>query len=154
MTTFNDYVIESLMEAYSAPYGKHGSRGNPSPILPAARAVFNKNKVTPDHSHSKEGGAWHEGDGHVRTYVSHHDKWGPEGHSTVKKHFHVASSGHYHPDKDHTKIGEQEHFSHDQSQKRLHPGHLVGVSNYTNGKKVNHHGEDHSKTAAPLHVYK
>jgi hypothetical protein len=148
MTTFNQYLGNTMLNEAVLTEG--------SSILPAGRVLFNKNKVTPNHAASKEAGVWGEGDQSVRTYAHAEDKWGKDGkRSTVVKHFHVSSHGHYNPDSKHEKkIGERESFQHDQTQKRMPTGELVGVSNYTNGKKVAHHGEDHSNTAASFHVYK
>jgi hypothetical protein len=144
MTTFADFLTEARFPSGS------------SAILPAARVLFGKNKVTPDHAHSKEADVWNKGEQHVRTYANTDDKWDKDGkRSTVTKHFHVAGAGHFDNDgKFGPKVGEREHFFHDQSGNKLPSGTLVGAANYTDGKKVAHHGEDHSKTAAPLHVYK
>ena len=134
------------------------TEGYGSAILPAGRVLFNKNKVTPNHAASKAAGVWGDGDQSVRTYE--HEKEGKyvpgKGTTTSTQHFHVSSSGHYDPaDKnERVKIGGHEQFQHDQSQKRLPSGKLVGVSNYKDGVKINHHGVDHSETKAPFHVYK
>lgn len=129
MSTFEDYLVESFsVLTESIGY-----------IAPAGRILFNKNKVTPDHAASK---VWHEGKMHVKTYTSTHGG----------KTFHVVSSGHHNPKSQ--SIGSYETFKHARSHKDLPHGKLVGVVNYTNGEKVEHHGEDHSKTAAALHVYK
>jgi len=149
MSTFDTFLKDNmLVEAFN--YGRT------SAILPAGRVLFNKNKVTPNHATSKEAGVWGDGKQSVRTYAHHSDKWDKDGkHSVVTKHFHVSSGDHYHPDSPHDKkIGQDEHFHHDQSLRHLPSGRLVGVSNYTDGKKVGHHGEDHSETKAPFHVYK
>lgn len=139
MTTFTQFLADDLLtEAWDRHTGS-------SAILPASRVLFNKNAVTPNHASSEKAGVWHKGDHHVRTYSGR-----------MGKLHHVFSSGHYHPDSKHekTKVGGVERFHHDQTGRDMHAGHLLGVSNYKDGKKVSHHGEDHSETKAPLHVYK
>lgn len=145
MTTFNQYLgSELLTEGY---YNKKGSA-----ILPAARVLFGKNKVTPNHATSKAAGIWGDGPQSVMTYK--YTDWKP-GVGDVEKTFHVSSYGHYDPNSPHrTKIGAEEHFIHDQTRGKLPSGKLVGAANYTDGVKVGHHGEDHSETKAALHVYK
>lgn len=151
MSTFETYLGAELLT--EAAWGQKTSA-----ILPSGRVLFNKNKVTPDHAVSKEGGVWGDGAQHVRTYKWHDwkpsDKHGNGG-GDVEKFFHVASFGHYNPESGHdTAIGAKEEFHHSQSMRALPSAHLVGVSNYQDGKKISHHGEDHSKKAAALHVYK
>lgn len=152
MTTFNQFLgSEMLTEGYFA--GKKQSA-----ILPASRVLFGKNKVTPNHATSKAAGIWGDGPQSVMTYK--YTDWKPSdkhgnGGGDVEKTFHVSSYGHYNPESPHhTKIGAEEHFVHDQTRGRLPSGKLVGASNYTDGVKVGHHGEDHSETKAALHVYK
>lgn len=148
---FNTYLGQELLTE-AVWHGEHKT----SAIFPAGRVLFNKNKVTPDHAASKEAGVWGDGDQHIRTYQSTDDHWDKKGNRTTKtKTFHVSGAGHYQDGAPHTtKIGAEEHFHHDQSLRNLPSGKLVGVSNYSNGKKVSHIGEDHSKTAAAFHVYK
>lgn len=153
MSTFEQFVSQQLNESRAA---WNRSR-NSSAILPAGRILFGKNKVAPDHVVSKEAGVWGDGPQSVRTYK--HVTWKPSdkhgnGGGDQEKFFHVSSYGHYDPAKDPVKIGQDEEFHHDQSMNRLPTAKLVGVSNYTDGKKIGHHGEDHSKTKAALHVYK
>lgn len=113
-------------------------------IRSAGRVLFNKNKVTPDHAASKEAGVWGDGPQSIRTYKSNDGKV-----------FHVSSFGLYKPgSKYDVEVGAMEKFKHAGSHKDLPAGKLLGVVNYKDGKKVDHYGEDHSKTAAAFYVYK
>jgi hypothetical protein len=144
------YVKKAIVAAENAKFEGFNplmeKRDNSRPILPASRILYNKNKMTP-HELVKhpDHGQHSNGSGQIETWEHYHydNKTGNE----TKKHFHIDGGGG-------SGIGTQSNFHHDQTFAHHSNAKLVGITHYSGGQVTHHEGEDHTKTAAPVHVYK
>lgn len=112
------------------------SRPGSHAILPASRILYGKNKVTPDHAASTE--------------MKDADHITVETHRDGMKHFHVSSYGNI---SSHD-VGSYHAFHHDQTGAHMAHSVMVGKAHYSHGKLTHVEGEDHTKNAYPIHVYK